>query len=378
MQTGNFRATSAQTETNEKVSRIATRAPHLTIAPELLFEKGGSADKNGAAQTNDAELGASGVMLAKSGQLAVYLLVRVFISLMQAVSIETCAAAARVLAVVFYDLVRIRRQTVDENLATAFPEMPLDERRRVARRMWEHLLVMVAEIAHAPRKIHDSNWRKFVDVTPKRELVSLMLQPRPRVCVTAHLGNFEMGGYLTGLLGISTFTVARTLDNPYLDDYVNRFRESQGQYILPKIGSAPQADAVLATGGTLVLLGDQHAGPKGCWVEFMGRPASCHKAVALFTLLSGAPMLVVACTRRSRRPMHFTLELVGVVDPDQPCEALAGVRQLTQWYNDVLARQIRRQPHQYWWLHRRWRDPPRKLREKLAATAAANPTRQAA
>jgi KDO2-lipid IV(A) lauroyltransferase len=306
-------------------------------------------------------------MLTRIGHLAVYLLVRALLSLVQALSIESCAACAQVLSVVLYDVLGIRRKIVEENLATAFPDMSPGERRRIARQMWQHVLVMVAELAHAPRKIHDSNWRKFLEITPKPQLVGLMLQPRPRVCVTAHLGNFELGGYLTGLLGFPSFTVARTLDNPYLDAFVNRFRESKGQYILPKIGSAPQADAVLSTGGTLVLLGDQHAGPKGCWVEFMGRPASCHKAVALFTLLSGAPMLTVACTRRGR-PMKFTLELVGVVDPAAaPCDALAGVQQLTQWYNDALAAQIRRQPDQYWGLHRRWRDPPKRLRQKLAA-----------
>ena len=47
--------------------------------------------------------------------------------------------------------------------------------------------------------------------------------------------------------------------------------------------------------------------------------------------------------------------------------ALAGVKPLTQWYNDVLAEQIRRTPEQYWWLHRRWRDPPQRMQKKLAA-----------
>ena len=305
-------------------------------------------------------------MIKHLGHLAVYLLVRAFLSLVQAVKIETWDAAAAMMAVVLYDVFRIRRKIVDDNLATALPHVAAEQRRRIAREMWRHLLVMIAEIALAPRKIHDSNWRKYVEITPKPKLVGLMLQPRPRVCVTAHLGNFEMGGYLTGMLGFSTFTVARTLDNPYLDAFVNRFRQWKGQYILPKIGSAPQADAVLNTGGTLVLLGDQHAGPKGCWVDFLGRPASCHKALALFTLLSGAPMLAVACIR-GRRPMQFTLELLDSIDPSVPCPALAGVKPLTQWYNDVLAEPIRRMPEQYWWLHRRWRDPPERMKKRLAA-----------
>ena len=33
------------------------------------------------------------------------------------------------------------------------------ERQAIALGMWEHLLVMVCEIAHAPRKIHRTNWR---------------------------------------------------------------------------------------------------------------------------------------------------------------------------------------------------------------------------
>ena len=75
---------------------------------------------------------------------------------------------------------------------------------------------------------------------------------------------------------VPTFTVARTLDNPFLDRFLNRFREAKGQFIVDKQGSAGQIDDVLARGGKLVLLGDQHAGPKGCWVDFFGRQASCH------------------------------------------------------------------------------------------------------
>ncbi len=46
---------------------------------------------------------------------------------------------------------------------------------------------------------------------------------RPRVFVSGHFGNFELAGYTLGLFGFSTFTVARPLDNPYLDEFVNHF-----------------------------------------------------------------------------------------------------------------------------------------------------------
>lgn len=307
----------------------------------------------------------------------VYVVLRVLVSIIQALSMETCAGIVRLVAYLLCDVVKFRAATIDENLKIALPNSTPQERHKIARRMWRHLLMMVLETIHAPRKIHDTNWRKFVVINNRRAIVTAMLLPRPKVIVTAHFGNFEIAGYLTGLLGFRTHTVARTIDNPFIDAYVNRIREAKGQYMLPKVGSAPQADGVLATGGMLVLLGDQHAGPKGCWVDFMGRPSSCHKALALFTLVSKAPMVAVYC-KRTTGPMRFELGMAGLMDPNQPAPELAGVKQLTQWYNQVLEREIRQEMHQYWWVHRRWRDEPRRKKESAVEQPAEAATKAAA
>lgn len=311
--------------------------------------------------------------MERFGHWLVYLLVRVFISLVQAVRIETCHAVARHLAWLLYDVVKLRRSVIDENLAIALADLGAAERSQVARDMWEHLILLVCEIAHAPRKIHDTNWRRFVSVQEKKQMVEMMLSERPCVAVAAHFGNFELAGFMSGVLGFPTFTVARTLDNPYLDQYLNRFRELKGQFILPKMGSAPQADAVLNTGGTLVLLGDQNAGKRGVWIDFMGRPASCHKALALFTLLNRAPMMIVYF-RRTDRPMQFEFGLSGIADPLALGEEQGDVRGLTQWYNRLLEQEIRRSPHQYWWVHRRWKEMPPRRRPRATATSAVDHT----
>ena len=123
-------------------------------------------------------------------------------------------------------------------------------------------------------------------------MTSYLIDYRPLVAVTGHFGNFEMAGYVTGLLGMPSYTVARKLDNEHLDRFLNGFRERNGQFILPKDGSAPAIQKVLDSGAILTILGDQHAGTKGCWIDFLGRPAACHKAIALFTLSGNAPMMV--------------------------------------------------------------------------------------
>ncbi len=302
--------------------------------------------------------------------IAEYLAVRVALSIIQAVSIETCDVVCRWLAYLAANVWKIRGRVVDENLQIAFPEMMPAERQRITKRMWHHLLLMVCEVAHLQRKIHETNWRKFVTIPNKREWILAVGKHGPKVCVTGHFGNFEALGHVSNFWGFRTYTIARTLDNPYLDRLVARFRESMGQRLLPKADSASMADEVLTTGGILALLGDQHAGRKGCVVDFLGRPASCHKALALFALLNRAPILVANCTRAGR-PLRFVMRMDGIVDAERNPDVFDSVEELTQWYNDVLAEQIRRQPEQYWWLHNRWREVKASKRRKVTQAAGA-------
>jgi KDO2-lipid IV(A) lauroyltransferase len=113
----------------------------------------------------------------------------------------------------------------------------------------------------------------------------------------------------------------------------------------------------------LTFLADQYAGIKGCWVDFFGRPASVHKSIALLALENNARLSVCA-SRRLGRPMRFELYDYAEIDP----RAVGTVRELTQWYTSRLEELIRQSPEQYWWLHRRWKDPrPARRAEKAAA-----------
>jgi KDO2-lipid IV(A) lauroyltransferase len=208
-------------------------------------------------------------------------------------------------------------------------------------------------------------------------MVRRLLDRRPVVIISGHLGNFEMGGYLLGLHGFPTHTIARKLDNDYLDRWINEFREATGQYILPKHGSSQQIEELLKSGGTLVLLGDQHAGEAACWVDFFGRPASTHKAVALFTLSGNAPTST-GCVYRKGAPMHFEMRVADLVDPADADFKLGSIPLLTQWYTRCLEDLIRVAPNQYWWLHRRWREQRANGRERRDRRRAKDQIRPAA
>lgn len=300
----------------------------------------------------------------------VYLVFRLFIAILQSMSIERCQRLCSVLATLLTHHVKIRRRLVEENLQLVFPQWTPTESRDVQQKMWEHLLLMVCEIAHAPRKIHRENWHEYFLIANRKPILQVTLDQRPKVLVSGHFGNFELAGFVTGLFGISTTTIARPLDNGFIHDFVNRFRSLGGQHLLPKTGSAPAIETLLENGGGLALLADQYGGPKGCWVDFLGHPASCHKALALFTLSSGAPMLVCSNVR-TKKPLQFELKALGIADPKDP-QCPDSIQSLTKWYNQCLEGAIRETPQQYWWVHRRWRgEPPKRTRSAATPKAAA-------
>jgi KDO2-lipid IV(A) lauroyltransferase len=310
-------------------------------------------------------------MIRNAIDFSVYLLLRALVSIVQALPLEACEKGAAVLATIVTRVITIRRRTVDENLKQAFPNFTAEERQAIAWQMWRHLLLMMAEIAHTPRKIHETNWKQHSHIINQERFVRTLLSGRPLVIISAHYGNFELGGYLMGLFGFPTYTVARPLDNRYLDRFVNEFRGRTGQYMLAKKGSGDDIQRVLASGGILTLLGDQHAGKKACWVNFFGRPASTHKAVALFSLGNDAPTMV-SYARRLDRPLHYEVGPEAICDPQDPNFELGSIPLLAQWYTDHLENLIRRSPDQYWWLHQRWKgQPPARKRQPAGETKEA-------
>jgi KDO2-lipid IV(A) lauroyltransferase len=296
-------------------------------------------------------------MWRKAIDFGAYLLVRVLIALIQALPLAACEKIANLLATVAGRVLRIRGNVVEENLRIAFPDISTEERAAITWQMWKLLILMIMEIAQTPRKVHETNWKEHSRIVNQELFVRTLLSGRPLVIISGHFGNFELGGYLMGLFGFPTYTVARELDNKYLDRFINDFRGRTGQYMLPKKGSGADIQKVLERGGILTLLGDQHAGQRQCWVNFFGKLASTHKAVSVFSLGNQAPTMV-SYARRLDGVLHYEVGPEAVCDPGDANFELGSVPLLAQWYTNHLESLIRRSPGQYWWLHRRWKGQP--------------------
>ena len=98
-------------------------------------------------------------------------------------------------------------------------------------------------------------------------------------------------------------------------------------------------------------------------VDFFGRPASTTSAIASLALHTGAAIVPVFALPLPGNRYRLIYE-APIVPPD------AGdpdaVRICTQRCTDLLERYVRRDPHLWLWMHRRWRAPAPAARSRSA------------
>jgi KDO2-lipid IV(A) lauroyltransferase len=249
--------------------------------------------------------------------------------------------------------------------------------------MYRHFVRAVIEALLLARKLHLVNWRAFMNLYSAAGLPAVMLNPnRAALLVTGHFGNWELLGHATGALGFKTFGIARVLDNPYLERYTRRLRQATGQTLIAKKDDYNRLTEVLEAKAKVGTLADQDAGPRGIFVEFFGRPASTHKAIALMAIEFDAVMVVLGVPRvdRVRHPalpalsgmdsVYYAVEVEDLIDPRDYADRSDAVQAITQRYTAALEGLIRRHPEQYFWLHRRWKHQPTIRRVKSEPKAA--------
>jgi KDO2-lipid IV(A) lauroyltransferase len=300
---------------------------------------------------------------------AAYLLVRIAVCVVQALSWPRALQLARGAARLAFRLDRRHRLVAIDNVRQAFGHLDAPAVDALVRASYVHFCTMLVEMMRLPRLLHRHNVADYIhDARPddRERILALIRSGRPRLVLLGHFGNWEILSYATGLLGFRGSVLARRLDNPYLDRFLARFRGNTGLTLLDKRADYPRVLETLARGGGLGMVGDQDAGPRGLFVRFFGRPASTVKSIALLSLEYGAPILVLGAARVAH-PMKYRMYFEDLILPEDYAGRPDATRAMTQRYTDALERMIRRHPEQYFWLHRRWKTPPPARRANAAA-----------
>jgi KDO2-lipid IV(A) lauroyltransferase len=297
--------------------------------------------------------------------LLVYAAVRLVIAFIELLSYEAGCSLAESLAWLIYHVDRRHRTVARDNIRHAFPHLNDRQVEWMVRRTYRHFCTLVIDIVHARRKLHPTNWRRYLTFDEAR-MAQYAWQDQAYLVVGGHFGNWEIGNYMSGLLGYVTYAIARPLDNPYLETFLRRFRQKTGQQLLTKKGELEKMHEILQTGHVLGAMADQSAGPRGVFVEFFGRPASTHKSIALLALQHRVPIGVIGLYKVGPG-MRYQGVYGDLIYPDEYIGRPDAVQAITQRFTTALEDIIRLAPEQYFWLHRRWKHQPPVKREARAA-----------
>ncbi len=258
---------------------------------------------------------------------------------------------------------RPRWKVVTDHLRRAFPEAEERWRRDVGRRCYAHLgaeAVAVFRLAGLGRR----EVRERTRVSGLEVVEAAVGKGRGVILLSAHLGNWEVGGAALVARGFPVDVVVARQRNEYFDRYLTRSRERLGFRIISRSEGRRGVLAALDAGRFAGILGDQDARRAGVFVDFFGHPASTARGPAVLALRSGALVVTLFAVRMPGWRPRYHVYLEALEEEAVPGAGggrrgrAARVAAMTQAFTTRIEEYVRRYPEQYLWLHKRWKTPP--------------------
>lgn len=289
----------------------------------------------------------------------VYLALRLVSMLLHCFPVATNLGTARFLGRMLCRFDKKHRERAMGNLRRSFPELSQKHWERLAQQSHESLLMLGVEVLFTTRLIRVDTWADYVEFENFQDVVNLLTRrDQGLIMLTGHYGNWEILGYVLATLGFETTSIARPLDNPYVNEWLLGVRERHGQRIVAKKGATSEVTDVLDRHGVVCFIADQNAGTKGIFVDFFGRKASTYKSIGLLAMQYKVPV-VIGYARRTKKPFHFRVGVEDIIYPADWDAADDPLRYITQRYTAAIESSVRAEPGQYLWIHRRWKTRPR-------------------
>ncbi len=287
-----------------------------------------------------------------------YLLLRLIIGFVRLLPLDlACTISAKVWRLIApYG----RRQTrALANLAIAFPEMSLAERKRISLAMWENLGRVMVETMQIDRLLADSSRIQFAD---EHVFARYKGKMGSAVAVTLHMGNWELAVWPMMRWGWKPAAIYRLVKNPYVDAYLRAQRKDLFPGGLLAKGKAygdnseGQRTARLVMdyvrqGGRLGIVSDLYD-KSGLPVPFFGKLAKSTPVPAMIARRVGSRIWMARCLRIGTSS-RFRLDVKELKVPrgSNPGE---DIRAITAALQAQFEAWIREAPEQWMWSNRKW------------------------
>ncbi len=260
---------------------------------------------------------------------------------------------AHLLALVFYYLIPIRKETVFDNLSHAFPGYSPDKIKSIAFGTYKSFAIALVEILYLP-------WLSEKELNAMLEIDNIELvrkkynEQNGVILLSAHFGNWELSAASMGArLGIPLHVIVKPQRNPLVTDWLNSVRTKWGNEVVSLGISIRQIYKVLKEKKITAMVADQRGPAEGIRINFFGRQASVYAGPAILSLKTGAPLLYGIAVRQP--DYSYKMEMVEISRDNLPESDEEKIVVLCQRLAAYLEEVIRKHPEQWLWMHKRWK-----------------------
>ena len=284
-----------------------------------------------------------------------YWLGRAFIACIQILPLKLVARLGRAGGALAFHLDGRHRRVVLDNLTLCFgQEKSAEEIQTIAqenfRRIGENYLSAVKTAAMS-----------FEELRPHLEFIGNECLPQktrdgpPRNVVVAigHFGNFELYARLQDVLsGYQGATTYRALNQPAFNRLMQDLRTRSGCLFFERRADGRALRRRMEQRGVILgLLADQST--KGLRAPFLGRDCNTGLAPAILALRYDAELYTQICYRVALAKWRLEFgEKIPTHENGQPRSSEEIMRDV----NRALEAAVRRDPANWFWVHRRWKD----------------------
>ena len=287
--------------------------------------------------------------------------VRFLVGLMRLLPRGGAQSVARPIVAAVFRVIPRLRLVARHNLTLAFPHWSERQREEVLNESIHVLADNLVHFAKIPLLTEERAEAMVNYQAYKEELAALRKTAPGGVGVlfpTMHFGSFELSGQLFALLEGPLAVLARGFGMPRLDNWWDSRRETHGNELFSRKGGYKHVIQKLKEGKDVTLLCDQNVKRRhAVFVEFFGHQATATKTVALAALRTGAPVMLTASIEVAPDQVevyfkHIPWPTDASLSSDQQIAAF------TQTLHSGIEEIIRKQPHGWFWIHRRWKTRP--------------------
>jgi KDO2-lipid IV(A) lauroyltransferase len=224
---------------------------------------------------------------------------------------------------------------------------------RIAKKSTTRFGKMFMEVLYMP-KLNKENIKQYVHIENPEYLTEALAYGKGAVLATAHSGNWELLGAALAMYGFPLVAVVQKQTNADMDKFINENRTKAGMHVTYKTGVRDMI-RMLGEGQIIGLLMDQDA-HDGVFVKFFGRLASTPPGAAALARMKEAPIVPAFITENADGTHTGILHPPVWVQKTNSREE--DILTTTEHLTSIIEQHIRKVPHEWFWLHNRWKHSP--------------------